>query len=185
MNHHPIRLVFVASAIAVFGALPPSRADDAKAFIGQHLSDVVKIDSNLIAAPAVTKVFGTPIYAMTVTIIDGDGGTQGNSLVFAKTDTKLIPLTRPGSDGDYPIIQKLFNSRFKLASNGDAETVQDALDLVFPFVNDQEKSARAFKHDGNQWTFVRGPFFDKQMGFVLTTDGNGMIVGVKYVLKLP
>jgi hypothetical protein len=49
--------------------------------------------------------------------------------------------------------------------------VQEALDLVFPFFTDQERAARAFQHSGNQWTFV-GTVFEKQMGFVLTTDGS-------------
>jgi hypothetical protein len=185
MNRHSIRFVFAASAIALLGAAPSSRADDAKAFIDQHLSDVVKIESHQIDAPAVTKVFGTPIYTMTVNIFDGEGSSQSSSLVVAKTDTKLLPLLRPGTDGDYPAIQKLFNPRFKLAGDTDAATVQEALDLVFPFFTDQEKAARAFRHSGNRWTFVRGTAFDKKMGFVLTTDGSGAIIGVKYVLELP
>ena len=46
-------------------------------------------------------------------------------------------------------------------------------------------SVRDYKHAGNQWTLVRGMFFDKKMGFVLTTDANGAVTNVKYVLKLP
>jgi len=48
-----------------------------------------------------------------------------------------------------------------------------------------DKKAVAFHHTGNEWTFVRGKFFDSLMGFVITTDAKGKLTAIKYVLKLP
>lgn len=36
-------------------------------------------------------------------------------------------------------------------------------------------AVRDYERVGNQWILVRGMFFDKTMGFVLTTDPNGAV----------
>ncbi len=56
--------------------------------------------------------------------------------------------------------------------------------LVFPIFG-PDAGARAIRHSGNDWTFVRGQFFDNAMGFVLTTDATGRITAVRWALKLP
>jgi hypothetical protein len=131
------------------------------------------------------KVFAAPIYKVTITIDMGDGATSGDGLVAARVDDKFVPVSRPGSDGDCPAIQKMIRPDFKLVSDDDAKTVQAALDAVYPILGDQDKAAEKITHSGNEFTFSRGKFFDKLMGFVLTTDASGTVTGVKYVLKLP
>jgi hypothetical protein len=78
----------------------------------------------------------------------------------------------------------MFRPGFTLTNDDVAETLQRALDIVYP-LNGQDKRLETFRHKGNEWTFVRGKFFDSMMGFVLTTDATGAVTGVKYVLKLP
>lgn len=74
---------------------------------------------------------------------------------------------------------------FKLVTDDDAKTVQAALDQLCPILGDQDKAAENFTHTRNEFTFARGRFFDKLMGFVLTTDASGIVTSVKCVLKLP
>ena len=180
-----LRLAFVASAIATAAAPQWARADDTKDFVTQHLSDVIKTDLVQIHDPAVLPTFSAPIFTVTLTISDMDG-TQTNNLVVARSGDKVVPVSRPSGDGDYPQIQKLFNPGLKLTNDDAAATVQKALDLVYPIVGSNDQPAKAFSHNGNQWTFVRGFFMEgKKLGFLLTTDGDGAVTSVKFSLEIP
>jgi hypothetical protein len=119
-----------------------------------------------------------------VGISDGESMST-STMIVARSGDNVVALSRPGTDGDYPNIQKMLNPSLRLTSDSDLKPVQNAFDLVFPIVGTQDMSARDYKHAGNQWTLVRGMFFDKKMGFVLTTDASGAVTDVKYVLKLP
>ena len=169
---------------AALEAAGVARADDGAAFIKDHISDVVKIDAAPIADPSVASTFASPVYIVTIGMSDGES-LQTSTMIVTRLGDKVVPLSRPGTDGDYPMIQKLLNKGLRLTSDADLKTVQTAFDLVYPIVGSQDLSARDFSHTGNQWTLVRGVFFDKKMGFVLTTDGDGAVTDVKYVLKLP
>jgi hypothetical protein len=184
MNKNIARLAFAASAIAGLCSTPTARADDGADFIKQHISDVVKIDAVPSADPAVLSTFGSSIYTVTVGISDGES-MQTNTLIVVRSGDNVVPLARPGTDGDYPKILKMLNPSLRLTSDSDLKTVQMAFDFVFPIVGMQDMAARDYKHVGNQWTLVRGLFFDKKMGFVLTTDASGAVTDLKYVLKLP
>jgi hypothetical protein len=158
---------------------------DEKAFLDQHFSDVVKIESARVSDPAVIKAFATPFYTVSIDISDGDGGTSHNSVLVTRRDDKLVGVTRPGTDGDHPEIQQMFRPDFRLKNDADARVLQTALDAVFPIIGSSDQKAKTFKHAGHEWTFVRGEFFDAKMGFVVTTDHSGAVTGVKFVLKLP
>jgi hypothetical protein len=158
---------------------------DEKAFLDQHVPDVVKTEYVRLSDPAVIKAFATPFYTVNIDISDGDGGTSHNSVLVARRDDKLVGITRPSTDGDCPAIQKMFRPDFRLKNDEDARVLQAALDAVFPIIGSSDQKAKTFKHAGPQWIFVRGEFFDAKMGFVVTTDNSGAVTGVKFVLKLP
>jgi hypothetical protein len=46
---------------------------DEKAFLDQHFSDVIKIESARVSGPSVLTVFATPFFKVSVDIYDGDG----------------------------------------------------------------------------------------------------------------
>ena len=103
---------------------------DEKAFFDKHLAEVVTVTPKRLTDAAVIKVFATPIYEIAVTVKDGDGGTSDQKQLAARVDDKLVGVTRPGSDGDYPAIQKMFSPSFTLLTDDDAKTLQAALDLL-------------------------------------------------------
>jgi hypothetical protein len=182
------RLTFLTVTLGLLAAPAQGRAlsPDEQAFLREHLSEVVKVEPDRLADDAVVRVFATPIYRITVVVKEGDGATSTSSAIAARRGNELVAVSRPSTDGDYPEIQRMFRRDFKLTSEAAAETLQKALDVVYPILGGSDKAARGFRRDGKQqWTFVRGEFFDKQMGFVLTTDGSGSITAVRYVLKLP
>jgi hypothetical protein len=184
MNKKIARFVIAASAMGALCANRVVRADDGAAFIMQHISDVVKIDAAPNTDPAVLSTFGNSIYTVTIGISDGDS-LQTNTIIVARSGDGVASLSRPSTDGDYPKILKMLNPSLRLTGDSDLKAVQNAFDIVYPIAGLQDMSVRDYKHVGNQWILVRGMFFDKKMGFVLTTDANGAITDVKYVLKLP
>lgn len=178
--------LFAAMTIALLAplasadALPP----DEQAFLDKHMADVIAITPKRLDDAALAKAISAPIYMLNIAINMGDGGSMTQSQMAAHVGDQLVPVTRPGTDGDCPQIAKMIKSDFALKSDDDAKTLQSAFDLLFPPVGDIEKKVIAFHHNGNEWQFIRGAFFDKHMGFVITTDNAGKITAVKYSLKL-
>jgi hypothetical protein len=155
-----------------------------KTFFDQHISDVVKIEPTLIDAPAVQTVFAVPFYNVTIEIKEGDGN-QTQQLVLVRMGDHLASATRPSSDAELPDFPKMIKPSFKLKTDDDAKALQSALDATCPIVGDDDKKAEKFTHNGNEWHFIRGKFFDKQLGYILTTNDDGAITSAKFTLQLP
>jgi hypothetical protein len=157
---------------------------DEQAFLDKHMNEVVAITPKRLNDAAVAKAFSAPVYELNIVMNMGDGGSSSQKQVAAKVDDKLIPVSRPGSDGDCPQIAKMVNPAFVLKTDDDAKTLQAAIDEVFPTVTDDDKKAVAFSHKGNTWMFYRGTFFQNKLGFVFTTDASGKVTAVAFSLKL-
>lgn len=184
------RALFMA-ALTAFGVLwflpavlagQPSA--DEQAFLDKHMSDVVVIAPVRMDDPSVLAAIAAPIYQLTITLNSGDGGTMTQTQMAARVGDKLVPLSRPGTDGNCPDLQKMIRPGFHLKADDDARALQSALNALFPPVVEEEKKAIAFRHQGHDWQFVRGVFFGKPMGFVFTTDDQGNVTAVKFALKL-
>jgi hypothetical protein len=172
----------------LLAATPAARADDLspedKAFFDKHATDIVRLEPGKVTDPTFVHVFALPVFHVKVVIKQGDGDGSMD-LVVAKMDDKLVSVSRPGTDSDLPDFPKMISPSFALKSDADAKDMQAAMDLIYPLITDDEKKAEAFHHEGNKWTFIRGPFFNNKMGFVFETDASGKITSAKYSLKLP
>ena len=181
------RLIGIFAAVLslfLMSAFAQSQRSDDEDFIRKHQFDVVKISCERLDDYAIARVFLNPVYHLTVSIKEGYGQspTWGN-LVATRIGDELVPIPRPVRDGDNTDLLAMVRPDLKLTSGDVAETLQRALDLTFP-TNSDSKWTEKFRHDGNQWTFVRGRSFGNQVGpetFVLTTDAEGTITGVRYV----
>ncbi len=157
---------------------------DEQAFFDKHTSDVIRLETQRLDAPAIVKVFSSPFYAVKVVLKVADGELS-NDLIVARIGDNLVSVSRPGSDGDLPDLQKMLNPDFKLRTDADATTLQQALDAAYPILMDSDKKTKAFRRAGHSWIFVRGKFFDSKSGYIFETDASGAITSVKYQLKLP
>ena len=185
MLRRPILIGALVLGVVATRAWGAELTADEKAFLDQHVSDLVKIEYARLSDPAVVKVFATAFYTLNVDIDVGDGGTSANSAIVARQDDKLVSIHRPSTDGDCPAILQMIRPDFRLKTDNDARVVQAALDAVFPIIGSSDQKAKNFKHAGHQWKFIRGEFFDAKMGFLVTTDNSGAVTGVQFVLKLP
>lgn len=159
---------------------------DEQAFFDKQISNVIQIQPTRVNDASFLKVFSAPFYKVKITIKQGDGGMQTQDLVVARADDKLVSVDRPGTDGDLPAFAKMLNADFKLKTDDDAKALQDALDAIYPIVMDNDKKLEAVKHNGNQWTFVRGAFIgNKVLGFIFEVDPSGAVKSVKFSLQIP
>lgn len=175
-----IGFVIAESRVQADGLSPADQA-----FLDKHMADVVKVTPRHVENAAVVKTFKAPIYELEITINQGDNGSSSQKQLAARVDDKLMALSRPGSTGDCPWLAAMIRPDFTLHGDADAKTMQDAFDLVFaPFTDDDKKNV-AFRHKGHEWTFIRGKFFDKKLGFILTTDDQGKVISAKFSLEIP
>jgi len=179
----------LAVALATAAVILPLRAEqltpDEKTFIDKHISDVIGTETERLSDPSLTKVFATPFYKIKLGIKQADGQMDSSqSLIAVKLDDKLVDLSTPSSDADVPMMVKMFDPKFKLLADADAQTVQKCFDILYPPFMEEEKKIIKFSHKGNDWTFIRGKFFDTFSGYVITTNADGSVKTVKFSLKL-
>jgi hypothetical protein len=171
-----VMLLLVPAGQALAAAA--SAAD--QAFFNKHLADLVQVEPIPIHTLAVDKVIAEPIFKLKITI----GGEMTTTELVAKEGDKIAVVSLPSSDADMPKLMKLISPKFTLKSDQDGQAFQEALDALYPISDDDDSKLKSVKHDGNQWTFIRGKFFSHFLGFVVTTDDAGKITGIKYSLEI-
>ncbi len=157
---------------------------DERAFINQHIWEIVQIEPKRVADPVVEKVFAVPLYFIPITIGDKDAGPT-TSLTTARMGSQLVLLSLPAVEGNVSDLQKMLNPSFRIASPDDAKTLQLALDATYPNFTMSDEKESLYRRVGNRWAFVRAAFPDGQAGFIFETDAKGAITAVKWSLKLP
>lgn len=184
MSRYFVPIVALALGLSA-GAATAQTSPAEKEFVRQHLQNIVRVDPERVIDPAVATVFAVPVYRVMIEIGDPNGMAK-TSVMVARMGDSLVTVSAPGEEQDCPAIHRLLSKTFKLNGPTAAATMQKALDVVYPISGTSEDEAiKTFKRAGNEWSFVRGKFFDNAMGFVLTTNAAGTITGVRWVLKLP
>ncbi len=169
-------------AVAASGALAQGASPADQQFFNENIGKLVKLKPAPLDNPALAKVFSAKFY--NVDVIVAGGGTK---VLIGRKGSDLVQVTTPSTTADMPGFQKLLNTDFRLKSDENAHTLQDALDILYPISSDfgdDDAQAKTIKHAGNEWTFVRGKFFDHFKGFVVTTNADGVVTDVKYSLDI-
>ncbi|HTW93171.1 MAG TPA: hypothetical protein VMD30_00155 [Tepidisphaeraceae bacterium] len=180
-----ITLALLSFAFLPVGLFAQAVSADDQAFIDKHVSEIVKITPTKMEDANVAKVFAAPFFKLDVEIQDPDGSSEGQSVIVARVGDKLVNASRPDTTQDLPNFSKTVNPSFKLATDDDAKTMQAAFDALYPIASTDDQKVEGFKHSGNEWTFIRGKFFQNSMGFVVDTDASGVVTGAKFSLQLP
>jgi hypothetical protein len=185
-----MRRPLFAAVVAMLLTLPVrASAVDAtpeeRAFFARHTGDLVRIDPQRLDDAAVDAVFSRPIYRIKL-IMWADAEATVTLTVLRAANT-FVSFHAPSQDGDQSAFQKLLKPGLKLRSETDANTLQQALDVVFPYDTPPERAQRSFRRAGNAWMFIRYQFMGgaKKSGFVFETDAAGAIKSVRYVTALP
>ncbi len=177
-------LVFAFLCVPAVRSMAQTLTPEERTFFDQHISKIVEIQPKRMVDPAVVKVFAVPFYDVAVTIHEAEG-TSGTNVILTRTSSGLAFVGRPSGDEDLPDFPKMLNPAFRLATPADVQTMQQALDAVYPIVGlDSERKAATSRHVGDEWIFVRGTAFDTKVGFVFKTDAKGAITGVRFSVNI-
>ena len=172
----------VALALVTTIAIAQGTSPADQQFFNQHIGDLVTLKPAPLDNPALAKVFSGRFYNVEVVVAGG-----GTTVLVARQGSDLVQMTTPSSTAGMPGFLKLLNADFRLKSDEDAHTLQDALDVLYPIDSDfggEDAQAKTIKHAGNEWTFVRGKFFDHFKGFIFTTNTDGVVTSVQYSLEI-
>lgn len=137
---------------------------------------------------AIKKTFSAKFYDVTITQHDIAGGSSSaENRTMAKMRGNFIYLESPTTDEPLPKLLGMLNKQFLLKTQKDAETIEAALDALYPIsttFGTEDLDKKAIRKKGNQWIFIRGAFFRNVKGFVFQTDANGHIQSVSYSLSI-
>lgn len=165
-----------------------ARAEDAtaeeKAFFEKNVTKLIQLDPTPMTGEALAKVFIAKFYSVKVSM--GEDGAM-TTLTVARKGNDMSQVSTPGSTADMPELKALVKPDFKLKTDTDGIVFQAALDVLYPIddrFDKEDVKAKAVKHSGNQWTFIRGKFFDNLKGIIVTTDANGTITKISYSLEI-
>jgi hypothetical protein len=169
----------VAAAIAAFG-LPDNLIEKSKTVVIEIPADVkAAVEKKLLSKieikkveidPAASEVFRAPIYKV-----------RPELGYIAVVDGEVLNLNKPSSNFRLPGYLKLIREDFMLDSEEKANTLASALQLTFPYKLKKIVKPVKVKHG---WIIFRGKFFKNYSGLVFTTNEQGKITLVEYVLKI-
>jgi hypothetical protein len=178
-------VVAVLAGMLVSGAFGQTVPSEDDTFLQKHLSDVVKVESKRMDDHAIVRVFALPVYRISISIKQDNGmnpgvGPWNNNIVATRVGDDLVPVARVPRDGECTRLLSMIRPDFKLTNEDVAETLQHALDILYPLNREEDRTSETFVHDDNQWTFIRGKLFGAVSEFVVTTNQDGTIAGMKY-----
>ncbi|VTU00631.1 Uncharacterized protein OS=Endozoicomonas elysicola GN=GV64_00235 PE=4 SV=1 [Gemmataceae bacterium] len=162
-------------------ALEEADADTQK-FFEARLNQLVKVKPKLVKDPAVAKVFSAKVYQVGLGF-----GSVTYPLQVSRNGDAIVALKDLSTNQDMPELKAIINPEFKLATETDAIVFEAATEALYPLsdgFDDGGAAVKQVRHKGTEWTFVRGKFFEKYKGFVVTTDEKGAITKVRYSLDI-
>lgn len=185
--------IAIAGAVCCFLAgtlaLAAENTTEDEALIAAEVQKMFKVTSvaTKLDSPALKKVTDAAIYDVKVTVKGPDSSSTTSTIRMMKGAGGIVALKSPTTNESTPWLMDLIKKDFKLKTNEDAKTVEDALDVLYPISDSfggKDLKAKAIKREDGQVTFIRGEFFDHLKGFIFEIDEKGTISKVHYSLKL-
>ena len=176
--------IFVLAGVVAGVARGQGSAENDRVFFERHISSLVKVEPQAIPAAAeIGKVFSGTFFTVDVTL-----GDNSEKVIAVRSGDELVQVAKPSTTAKMPELTKLVKPEFKLAGEADAKAFEVALDAIYPIdatFNKDDLKVKAIKQKGDEWTFIRGKFFEHFKGFVVTTKADGTISEITYSLDIP
>jgi len=170
----------VAAAIAAFGLPTKVIVKSEKVVEEIPVEITAAVEKNLISRieinkpeidPIASEIFRQPIYYAKPLL-----------KYFTVVEGEVIDLSYRGSNAILAGYLKLLRDDFVLDSVEKASLLGKAFQPAFPFKRSKEFEAPVKLKNG--WLLIRDEFFKNHSGLVFTTDENGKITLIEYVLKI-
>ncbi len=136
-----------------------------------------------VQSPIIAKIFSASFYDVTSKI---KGGDMASKLRVARIGDRVVLLEDTTTTHPMPVFLSTIKKDFRITKDEDAALFENTLDRLFPvggFGGDDSKH-KEIRRTKESVTFVRGAFFDKRKGFILTLAADGSVTGVTYSLDI-
>jgi len=147
-----------------------------------------KATSSPIKHAAIEQVFKGKPFSVRMEIHDQKGRVASGLHWVLLHEGKILPLKKSNQLVDVPAVKGLIRDDFRLRTEADTEIFQAMLLKVGEtgFEPDQDDiDAREIIKTEQGWTFVTGEAFKKRKGHVVSTDADGVILGIERTMDIP
>ena len=156
-----------------------------KETLQQKLSKMLFVDVETLQGEMISTVFDGTL--MKISLGKKSSNASQKMPLFAAPlgvqENDVVEFEDLSTSVECPKIASFVRSDFLLKDDAAAKVFEQALDQVWK-VSTFDKEHKRIKHEGNEWTFVRGDFFKEFKGFIVTTDESGKVVNVAYSLSI-
>jgi hypothetical protein len=150
------------------------------AVLDKLIQSRLRIEKEKIISDSLAKVFNGTFFRVRFGSFSADGGEWcGNSIVVL-LGGKLIEF-ESRTDSILPLLS-LVKKEFSLKTQTDAKVVESALAKIYPPSEFSDEKPEII-HNGNNWYFIRGKFFDSKSGYIVSVDQNLRISNIAYSME--
>jgi len=155
-----------------------------KATIQKAIAGMIGVDATRVESSGAKKVFAATIYLVDLFREGADGSRFGmGKFILAQIGATFVEPEGTQTNKTMPMLKSIIKNDFRLNSQKDAESLQDALDSIYKISSLSDQNAKAIIQKGNEWIFVRGTFFKKKKGFIFKVN-KGVITEIQYSLGI-
>jgi len=153
-----------------------------KATIQKAIAGMIGVDATRVESSGARKVFAATVYLVDLFREGADGSRFGmGKFILAQIGATFVEPEGTETSKPMPNLKSIIKNDFRLYSQKDAESLQEALDSIYKISSLSDQNAKAIIQKGNEWIFVRGTFFKKKKGFIFKVN-KGVITEIQYSL---
>jgi len=172
-----IALLFVVNICAQ--TISPDNQKLIESFVKNNI-DVQLADVDQVA---VSKVFSGTFYKINIGFVEPGSGVSGcgsdNYINVTGSDVNMIEPVH--MDLECPVLMSLIRKDYLLKDENAAKLFEAALNTLYPLDEEEIQNVKHL-HQGSQWIFLRGKFFDDFTAFIITTGSDGTVTNVELEL---
>ena len=150
--------------------------------IDNFIKSISYTETQLVKQDVLRKVFTGNFYNVKPGFKEQNGTMTCSEFHFNILNGKLTELEELDQDKELTTLNGMLNKNFLIKDEASAKTFETALDALYP-LSDSDKAQEKHLKKGNQWIYVRGPFFEKFKALLVTVDAKGAITKMEFSLN--
>ncbi len=185
-KRRPARFIVAALLASLAWTAPSHAAAPEKDPIKEAIRKLYDISYVPIQSPIFTKIYAAAFYEVSSKLEGGDNMMASAKTIVARIQNNVFLLEATTTTRPMPMFLSTIKKDFRITKDEDAALFENTLDRLFPIggFGDRDQKSKAFRRTKESVTFIRGEFFEKRKGFVLTLGPSGTITGITYSLDI-
>ena len=181
-NTYGIAALLLSSALVAttqtFGA------GTAEALIEKHVMATLEVESEKVKSSHLQAVSDFQLYRTAVKQKGSQYSLKKDVFLIKGNDSIRVP--EATTTVDMSMLCKIFKKDYALKTDQDAKKLLDLLYAIIYGTDGFSKSDRTdlIVREGSTWYLMFGKFFDDRIGFIVKTNPQGKLLGIKYELGI-